>query len=60
MRVNCPECGYSVGLGVASEPGRCPSCDVALMLAVEMRSIDAGRAEGDGNGRSGARSRLTL
>ena len=37
--VTCPECGYLVGLGVASEPGRCPSCDVPLMLTCEMRAL---------------------
>jgi uncharacterized Zn finger protein (UPF0148 family) len=45
--VVCPTCGYEVGLGVASEPGRCPHCDVALMLTVEMRALtpDQIRAE---------------
>ena len=37
--VVCPTCGYEVGLGVASEPGRCPDCDEALMLTVEMRAL---------------------
>jgi uncharacterized Zn finger protein (UPF0148 family) len=37
--VVCPTCGYEVGLGVASEPGRCPHCDEALMLTVEMRAL---------------------
>jgi uncharacterized Zn finger protein (UPF0148 family) len=45
--VVCPACGYEVGLGVASEPGRCPHCDEALMLTVEMRALtpDEIRAE---------------
>jgi len=43
-RVTCPECGYLVGLGVASEPGRCPSCDVPLMLTCEMRALESERA----------------
>ena len=37
--VTCPECGYMVGLGVVSEPGRCPRCDVPLMLTIEMRAL---------------------
>ena len=37
--VVCPTCGYEVGLGVASEPGRCPDCDQPLMLTVEMRAL---------------------
>jgi hypothetical protein len=39
--VTCPECGYRVGLGVVSEPGRCPTCDVPLMLTMEMRALAA-------------------
>jgi uncharacterized Zn finger protein (UPF0148 family) len=37
--VVCPTCGYEVGLGVASDPGRCPDCDEPLMLTVEMRAL---------------------
>ena len=37
--VVCPTCGYEVGLGVVSEPGRCPDCDEPLMLTVEMRAL---------------------
>jgi len=37
--VVCPTCGYEVGLGVASEPGRCPDCEEPLMLTVEMRAL---------------------
>ena len=37
--VTCPECDYLVGLGVASDIGRCPSCDVPLMLTCEMRAL---------------------
>jgi hypothetical protein len=37
--VTCPDCGMSVGLGTASEPGRCPRCDVPLMLTAEMRAL---------------------
>ena len=39
--VRCPECGYEVGLGVASEPGDCPSCERPLMLTCEMRALTA-------------------
>jgi uncharacterized Zn finger protein (UPF0148 family) len=46
-QVACPTCGYRVGLGVVSEPGRCPDCDEPLMLTVEMRALtpDQIRAE---------------
>jgi hypothetical protein len=37
-RVTCPECGYRVGLGMASDPGKCPRCDVPLMLTGELRA----------------------
>ena len=37
--VVCPTCGYEVGLGVATEPGRCPDCEEPLMLTVEMRAL---------------------
>lgn len=40
-QVMCPECGFKVGLGVASEPGTCPSCGLALMLTTEFRALDA-------------------
>jgi hypothetical protein len=48
-RVTCPECGYTVGLGMACEPGRCPSCDVPLMHTCEFRalSMDDLKAEGE-------------
>jgi hypothetical protein len=38
-RVTCPQCGYTVGLGMASEPGNCPDCDVPLMLTCEFRAL---------------------
>ena len=38
-QVVCPTCGYTVGLGVVSEPGRCPDCDEPLMLTIEMRAL---------------------
>jgi len=40
-RVICPQCGYCVGLGMAAEIGRCPSCDVPLMLTCEFRALTA-------------------
>ena len=43
-RVACPKCGYRVGLGTASEPGRCPKCNEPLMLTVELRADDIRRA----------------
>jgi uncharacterized Zn finger protein (UPF0148 family) len=38
-QVVCPTCNYTVGLGIASEPGRCPDCDEPLMLTTEMRAL---------------------
>ena len=38
-RVTCPQCDYTVGLGMASEPGRCPHCDLPLMLTCEFRAL---------------------
>jgi hypothetical protein len=38
-RVVCPQCGYTVGLGMACEPGRCPACDLPLMLTSEFRAL---------------------
>lgn len=40
-RVICPQCGYCVGLGMAAEIGRCPSCDVALVLTCEFRALSS-------------------
>jgi hypothetical protein len=37
-RAQCPDCGYRVGLGIASEPGTCPACGVPLMLTGEFRA----------------------
>ena len=37
-RAACPQCGYRVGLGMASDPGNCPSCDLPLMLTDELRA----------------------
>jgi hypothetical protein len=39
-RVICPQCGYCVGLGMAAEIGKCPSCDVPLVLTTEFRALD--------------------
>jgi hypothetical protein len=38
-RVTCPDCGYTVGLGMAAEPGHCPNCDLPLMLTCEFRAL---------------------
>lgn len=38
-RVQCPDCGYRVGLGIVSEPGTCPSCGIPLMLTGELRAL---------------------
>jgi hypothetical protein len=40
-RVICPECGYCVGLGMAAEIGRCPSCNVPLVLTCEFRALSS-------------------
>jgi len=40
-RVKCPQCEYTVGLGMAADFGRCPSCDVPLMLTCEFRALTA-------------------
>jgi DNA-directed RNA polymerase subunit RPC12/RpoP len=38
-RAQCPECGFLIGLGNFSEPGRCPACGSALLLTAEMRLL---------------------
>ena len=38
-RVTCPQCGYTVGLGMACDPGQCPSCDLPLMHTCEFRAL---------------------
>jgi hypothetical protein len=38
-RAQCPSCGYLVGLGVWSEPGTCPRCELPLMLTAEFRAL---------------------
>ncbi len=38
-RVACPQCGYRVGLGIASEPGTCPRCELPLMYTCEFRAL---------------------
>ena len=40
-RVICPQCGYRVGLGMASDPGSCPNCKLPLMLTCELRALSA-------------------
>jgi hypothetical protein len=38
-RVTCTNCGYTVGLGMACEPGHCPRCDVPLVFTTEFRAL---------------------
>jgi hypothetical protein len=38
-RVTCPQCGYTVGLGMAADPGHCPDCDQPMMLTCEFRAL---------------------
>jgi hypothetical protein len=38
-RVQCPQCGYRVGLGITSEPGTCPNCGLAMMFTCEFRAL---------------------
>ena len=40
-RAKCPQCGYLVGLGIASEPGTCPNCHLPLMYTSEFRALTA-------------------
>lgn len=35
----CPRCGYRVGLGICSEIGACPRCELPLMLTGELRAL---------------------
>jgi hypothetical protein len=46
-RVTCPKCNYTVGLGMAADPGHCPSCDVPLMLTCEFRALSASDLEAE-------------
>ena len=39
-RAACPQCEYRVGLGMASDPGTCPNCDLPLMLTDELRAYN--------------------
>ena len=38
-RVTCPQCGYTVGLGMASDPGMCPNCKLPLLHTSEFRAL---------------------
>jgi hypothetical protein len=53
-RAQCVECGYRVGLGIASEPGTCPACGVALMLTGEIRALTPEELRSEAERRSGA------
>lgn len=35
----CPRCGYGVGLGICSEIGACPRCELPFMLTGELRAL---------------------
>jgi hypothetical protein len=37
--VICPQCGYSVGLGMACDPGQCPNCELPLVHTAEFRAL---------------------
>jgi hypothetical protein len=37
--VICSRCGYSVGLGMACDPGHCPECDLPLVHTSEFRAL---------------------
>jgi hypothetical protein len=39
--VICPQCGYTVGLGMAADPGHCPRCELPLMHTCEFRALSA-------------------
>jgi hypothetical protein len=38
-RVTCSQCGYTVGLGMACDPGRCPRCELPLVHTTEFRAL---------------------
>lgn len=38
-RVTCSQCGYTVGLGMAADPGQCPNCQLPLMHTCEFRAL---------------------
>jgi hypothetical protein len=38
-RVICPQCGYTVGLGMACDPGECPRCELPLLHTCEFRAL---------------------
>jgi hypothetical protein len=46
-RVTCPQCGYTVGLGMAADPGRCPQCELPLMHTTEFRALSASDLEAE-------------
>jgi hypothetical protein len=46
-RVTCPQCGYTVGLGMACDPGQCPNCELPLMHTTEFRALSAADLEAE-------------
>ena len=38
-RVTCPQCDYTVGLGMAADPGHCPNCGLPLIHTCELRTL---------------------
>ena len=38
-RVICNQCGYTVGLGMACDPGHCPSCEIPLLHTIEFKAL---------------------
>jgi hypothetical protein len=38
-RVTCPQCNYTVGLGMAADPGHCPNCELPLLHTCEFRAL---------------------
>jgi hypothetical protein len=55
-RAQCPDCGYRVGLGIATEPGICPQCGVALMLTSEFRALTPEQLRAEAERRAGRAS----
>jgi hypothetical protein len=46
-RVTCSQCGYTVGLGMAADPGFCPNCDLPLMHTTEFRALSESDLEAE-------------
>jgi hypothetical protein len=46
-RVTCPQCDYTVGLGMAADPGHCPNCELPLMHTCEFRALSEADLEAE-------------